>query len=147
MGCAISDILRNSCQAGCSIPRAVSRSRQLLSTYFQVWPYPGSPQWSNMHYICLDEGLDDKKKQLVRDCSCSDDSAGFAHLSCIVEYAKQKSKQANDTKKLLTFSQPWKECPNCKQLFKHQLLLDLSFVIFYLRRQPVVMLKTLEKFV
>ena len=47
-------------------------------------------------YICLDEGPDEAGKPLVRDCSCRGDTAGFAHLSCIIEYAEQKSKQAAD---------------------------------------------------
>ena len=38
-------------------------------------------------YICLDEGPDEAGKPLVRDCSCRGDTAGFAHLSCIIEYA------------------------------------------------------------
>jgi E3 ubiquitin-protein ligase DOA10 len=44
-------------------------------------------------YICLDEGPDEEGKPLVRDCSCRGDTAGFAHLSCIIEYAKQKKKK------------------------------------------------------
>ncbi len=48
-------------------------------------------------YICLDEGPDEAGKPLVRDCSCRGDTAGFAHLSCIIEYAEQKSKQAADS--------------------------------------------------
>ena len=37
-------------------------------------------------YICLDEGPDEGGKSLM----------GFAHLSCIVKYAEQKSEQAAD---------------------------------------------------
>jgi hypothetical protein len=83
----------------------------------------------------LDEGPDEKGRPLVRDCSCRGPGAGFAHLSCIVKYAEQKSKQtANIKGKLPTssFSEPWNDCPNCKQPFKNQLSLDLSsaFVSF-----------------
>ena len=86
-------------------------------------------------YICLDEAPDEEGRPLVRDCSCRGPGAGFAHLSCIVKYAEQKSKQtANIKGKLPTssFSEPWNDCPNCKQPFKNQLSLDLSsaFVSF-----------------
>ena len=77
-------------------------------------------------YICLDEGPDEAGKPLVRDCSCRGVTAGFAHLSCIIKYATQKSEQAADSD-LAGFSTPWGKCNNCKQLFQNQLALDLSF--------------------
>jgi hypothetical protein len=82
---------------------------------------PNSPSC----YICLDEGPDEAGKPLVRDCSCRGDSAGFAHLSCIIEYAEQKSKQASDSD-LAGFSTPWYDCNNCHQQFQNQVALDLS---------------------
>ena len=42
-------------------------------------------------WICLEEEADDSGEPLRRDCSCRGGS-GWAHLSCIVEYSKQKSK-------------------------------------------------------
>jgi hypothetical protein len=77
-------------------------------------------------YICLDEGPDETGKPLVRDCSCRGDTAGFAHLSCIVEYAEQKCKQAADSDPT-GFSTPWEKCNNCHQLFQNQVALDLSY--------------------
>ena len=67
----------------------------------------------------------------MRDCSCRGDTAGFAHLSCIIEYAEQKSKQAADSD-LAGFAMPWEECNNCNQPFQNQVSLDLSsaFVSF-----------------
>ena len=63
-------------------------------------------------YICLDEGANEEGKPLVRDCSCCGDTAGFAHLSCIFEYAEQKSEQAADSD-LVGFSfTPWEKCNN-----------------------------------
>jgi hypothetical protein len=76
-------------------------------------------------YICLDEGPDEEGKPLVRDCSCRGDTAGFAHLSCIVEYAEQKCKQVVDSD-LTAFSTPWAKCNNCHQPFQNQVALDLS---------------------
>ncbi len=82
-------------------------------------------------YICLDEGPDKAGKPLVRDCSCRGNTAGFTHQSCIIEYAKQKSKQAADSD-LDAFAMPWEDCNNCNQPFQNQVELDLSsaFVSF-----------------
>jgi len=80
-------------------------------------------------YICLDEGPDEAGKPLVRDCSCRGDTAGFAHLSCIIEYAEQKSKQAADSD-LDAFAMPWEDCNNCNQPFQNQVALDLSSAFF-----------------
>ena len=49
-------------------------------------PPPGAACW-----ICLCEDPDDQGKPIVRDCSCRGNDAGFAHLSCLVDYAKMKS--------------------------------------------------------
>lgn len=88
-------------------------------------------------YICLEEeGADTKgevENPLVRDCSCRG-AAGFAHLPCIIQYAKEKSKQANDMSPaaLTAFSVPWQTCPNCKQPYKNKLSLNLTsaFILF-----------------
>ena len=89
-------------------------------------------------YICLEEeGADTKvENPLVRDCSCRGDSAGFAHLHlpCIIQYAKEKSKQANGMSPaaLTAFTVPWQTCPNCKQPYKNKLSLNLTsaFILF-----------------
>jgi hypothetical protein len=84
-------------------------------------------------YLCLDEGPDEEGKSLVRDCSCRGDSAGFAHLSCIVNYAEQKCKQmAAEANFSVDFVKPWKNCLNCKQTYQRQLSLDITsaFVAF-----------------
>ena len=81
-------------------------------------------------YICLDDGPDEEGKPLVRDCSCRGDDAGFAHLSCIVKYAEQRSQQGTDKYDALDimfdFVDPWHKCNNCKQPFKNRLSRDLS---------------------
>jgi hypothetical protein len=59
-----------------------------------------------MCFICLGDGDDDEGGPLVRDCSCRGDNAGFAHLSCIIQYAEQKSKQAKE-RDLNEFKEPW----------------------------------------
>jgi hypothetical protein len=52
---------------------------------------------------------------------------GFAHLSCLAQYAEQKSKQASDGE-VIAFSNPWQMCNNCKQPFQNQLSVDLVSV-------------------
>jgi hypothetical protein len=85
-------------------------------------------------YICLDEGPDEAGKPLVHDCSCRSDTAGFAHLSCIIKYAEQKSEQAADSD-LTGFSTPWKKCNNCHQPFQNQVALDLSSAFISLAKE------------
>lgn len=46
-------------------------------------------------WICLDGGPDEGGGPLRRDCSCRGQS-GFAHLSCLEQYAAQKSKDGFD---------------------------------------------------
>jgi hypothetical protein len=80
-------------------------------------------------YFCLDEGLDDEGKPLVRDCSCSSNPAGFAHPSCIVKLAKQKNRLRSGD---FFNKETWLHCPNpnCKQMYKNQFSLNLSSAFF-----------------
>ena len=93
-------------------------------------------------YICLDEGSNEAGKPLVRNCSCSGNMAGFTHISCIIEYAKQKSKHTADSD-LTGFSTPWLKCNNCNQDFQNQLSLELSsaFVLFAKGLQVATLLR------
>ena len=77
-------------------------------------------------YFCLgeDEGAEEGLS-LVRDCSCRGDSAGFAHLNCLVTYAEQKCRAANYID-MEAFTEPWHKCNNCKQPFQNQLAIDLA---------------------
>ncbi len=63
-------------------------------------------------WICLEEGKDNEGKSLVRDCACRGNTAGFAHMSCIIKYAMQKSEQATNYHEINT---AWERCPNCNQ--------------------------------
>lgn len=74
-------------------------------------------------WICLDDGLDEEGKPLIRECSCRG-NAGFAHLSCIVKYAKVKSERAG--RDMGAFEQYWETCPNCDQNYRGQVAQDLS---------------------
>ena len=42
-------------------------------------------------WICLCDGPDENGQIPRRDCSCRGIDSGYAHLSCLVEYAKQKT--------------------------------------------------------
>jgi hypothetical protein len=83
-------------------------------------------------YFCLEDGKDDDEKPVVRNCSCRGDSAGFAHLSCLIKNATHKSLQITSRTTASTkfdataFTEPWETCINCKQSFKGQLALDLG---------------------
>ena len=76
-------------------------------------------------WICYEDGASELGQPLRRDCSCRGTDAGYLHLSCLVEYAKQKSEQWNggDEMKL---SEPWIKCPSCKQAYQNELALDLA---------------------
>jgi len=78
-------------------------------------------------WICLEEGTDELGKPLVRNCSCRGEF-GFAHLSCIIQYAEQKSRCVHDSVNgfLDDFNGPWGKCPNCKQRYMNELALDLA---------------------
>ena len=81
-------------------------------------------------WICLGEG-NDTDGQLRRACSCRGESAGFAHFSCLVDYAWQKCKAVPDHR-TGDFSTPWVYCSNCEQPFMSTLALDMAneFVSF-----------------
>jgi hypothetical protein len=83
-------------------------------------------------WICLDDGPDDAGKPTVRDCSCRGSYAGFAHISCIVEYATRKSLEDRNNSNRQDFQAPWVECPNCNQHYNGQLKRELidKFVKF-----------------
>ena len=76
-------------------------------------------------WICLCEEPDEYGKLPERDCSCRGHS-GFAHASCIIEYAKEKSKEAGEYD-VHKFVDPWRICPNCKQRYQHELAIDLLY--------------------
>ena len=73
--------------------------------------------------FCLDEGPDETGKPVVRDCSCRGNDAGYAHLSCMIKYAEQKSKSLVGKH---DFQEPWYKCLSCKQPFKAQLALEMT---------------------
>lgn len=101
-------------------------------------------------WICLEEGPDQLGKPIVRDCSCRGD-AGFAHLSCLKEYAKRASIELNtdrliDSEELRNsaasevkkFTVAWQKCPFCHQRYEHELAIELvnSLLLFIEEKNP-----------
>jgi len=68
-------------------------------------------------WICLEEGPDGGGEPLLRDCACRGESAGYAHISCIVKYAQSR---------LDVCVMAWKECPHCAQKYQGRMALKLS---------------------
>ena len=110
---------------------------------------------SDMCWLCFGEGPDESGQPLVRDCSCRGGS-GWAHLSCIVDYAKQKTEQwdgglhigqlLDPWRDMRKFNEPWRECPSCKQNYQNELAVDLAneFVPFVEEKYPDDKSKHLE---
>ena len=57
-------------------------------------PGSGDDEEGPSYFICLD-GSNDTDGPLRRDCVCRGDDAGYAHLKCLVEYAKSESMKLN----------------------------------------------------
>lgn len=109
-----------------------------------VKPAPSSDEEErDMCYLCFGEGPDESGQPLRRDCSCRGGS-GFAHLSCIVGYAKRKSDQW-DGWGPEKFAEQWHKCPNCKQDYQNELSVELvsEFASFVAERYPDDQVKTI----
>ena len=87
-------------------------------------------------YVCFGEGPDDLGQPLIRDCSCRG-TAGFMHLTCLVEFAEHKTVQWNGEDPL-DLAKAWETCTHCKQEFQGQLAIDLAnkFLAFTQARYP-----------
>ena len=61
----------------------------------------------------------------MRNCACRGEDAGFAHLSCLAQYARSSNrdhmrKNSNNGRGgeeivMNKITEPWKFCPNCKK--------------------------------
>ncbi|KAL7545630.1 hypothetical protein ACHAWF_008983 [Thalassiosira exigua] len=92
---------------------------------------PVQPPMGASCYICLDGDPDDEGKPIVRDCSCRGQDAGFAHLSCLVRYARTKTGELLENGENGAFLSPckcldaWQKCPQCHHDFQRQVSLDM----------------------
>jgi tetratricopeptide (TPR) repeat protein len=67
-------------------------------------------------WLCLEEG--ELGKPLVRNCSCRG-SSGFAHLSCAIKYAENKSRELYESEECAECCEDFfMVCPNCKQNYQ-----------------------------
>ena len=77
-------------------------------------------------WVCLEDGPDEAGEPLVRNCSCRGETSAGYHLSCIVNYAKNKTQKfmksgrkvtRQETERLMNGDDPvqstWLVCPNC----------------------------------
>jgi len=74
-------------------------------------------------WLCLEEGPDESGKPLIRNCSCRG-SSGFAHLSCIIDFAENKSRQAFERDKY-NVEFYFRICPGCDQYYQD----DVKFAL------------------
>ena len=82
-------------------------------------------------YICLEDGPDEKGQPLIRACSCRGESSAGYHLSCIVNYAKAKTKEAVEDYEAGGedwdyVDEHWLKCVNCKQEYEDFLCVELA---------------------
>jgi len=109
---------------------STSPSSSSLSANATPPPPDGASCW-----LCLEEGPDDSGAPLVRNCSCRG-SSGFAHLSCIIEYAENTARQiiqreernsgvAEAAVRDKAFIKAFFKCPNCKQEYQGGLKDDI----------------------
>ena len=76
-------------------------------------------------WICHEEGTNELGEPLRRDCSCRGCDAGYAHLSCLVEYAKHQTEEwdGHDLNELFKI---WSDCLTCKQRHQNELRVELA---------------------
>jgi len=61
----------------------------------------------------------------VRNCSCRG-SSGFAHISCIINFAESESKKAYTSGDMNDSLVSFVVCPNCKQDYQNEVAYELS---------------------
>lgn len=88
-------------------------------------------------YICLGVDEENDDPPLRRDCSCRGSDAGFVHLECLVENAKNQNTRW-DGRDLVEFTRPWEVCPICCKFYQSTLAVDISseFLTFVQEAYP-----------
>ena len=114
-------------------------------------PSPPAGDESASCWICLEAG-GESGERLRRDCSCRGDDAGFAHLSCLVDYATHETENWHgnwDRDGILKFRRAWEECPHCRQEYRGALSIELAgefvslFALEKYRRNPSKLLEAI----
>ena len=75
------------------VQQGAPRSNGSTETQSPATPCYADDEDAPQCYICFEEGADGSGQPLRRDCSCRGGSAGFAHASCMVGYAKHEGQQ------------------------------------------------------
>jgi hypothetical protein len=86
-------------------------------------------------YSCQECGPDASGHLPGRSCACRGSDAGYVHLSCLANYASEKSRQEQVVQ---DFNRPWEYCPVCEQKHRGEFAVALAteFSAFVRREYP-----------
>jgi len=86
-------------------------------------------------YSCQECGPDASGRLPGRSCACRGSDAGYAHLSCLANYASEKSRHEECVQ---DFNRPWEYCPVCEQKHRGEFAVALAteFSAFVRREYP-----------
>ena len=86
-------------------------------------------------YSCQEGGPDGSGHLPGRSCACRGSDAGYVHLSCLANYASEKSRHEQC---LEDFKKPWEYCPVCEQKHRGEFAVALAteFSAFVRREYP-----------
>jgi len=86
-------------------------------------------------YSCQEGGPDASGHMPGRSCACRGSDAGYVHLSCLANYASEKSRHEQC---LEGFKKPWEYCPVCEQKHRGEFAVALAteFSAFVRREYP-----------
>ena len=100
-----------------AVPQQQTEPQRQQHKQQKAGPSEGRP---NSCWVCLRSGS--KAEALVRDCGCTAEGEGWAHLSCLISTAEDDflagfSKE--DAKR-------WRECPVCREFYGGEVRLGLA---------------------
>jgi len=86
-------------------------------------------------YSCQECGPDASGHLPGRSCACRGSDAGYVHLSCLANYASEKSRHEQS---LQDFNRSWEYCPVCEQKHRGEFAVALAteFSAFVRREYP-----------
>jgi len=80
-------------------------------------------------WICLEEEPDKTGGRLMRNCACRGETAGYAHISCLADYADRRSSEIawnEEASKKYECELPWRECPHCRQYYTGDVMIAMA---------------------
>ena len=88
---------------------------------------PGPPPPTASCYICLENSTDENSQPLLRNCACRGDDAGWAHISCLAEFAASKVTEAmRDKDYSVDIGITWKNCILCKSPYVKNMAMAMA---------------------